>query len=88
NILIRQEGAELNYRSPSISSMGLAQYATYILILTLIHNIVLVFLEFLQIGSFLYLVGKILGTTGISIVLIALTELIFYRKEKFRTNTA
>jgi rod shape-determining protein MreD len=88
NILIRQEGAELNYRSPSISSMGLAPYATYVLILTLIHNIVLVFLEFLQIGSFLYLVGKILGTTGISIVLIALTELIFYRKEKFRTNTA
>ncbi len=32
NILIPQEGAEQNYKSPSITSMGLAPYATYILI--------------------------------------------------------
>lgn len=88
NILIRQEGSELNYRSPSITSMGLAPYSTYVLILALIHNTFLVFLEWVQFGNFLYFIGKVLGTTGISLILIALTELLFYRKEKFRTNTA
>jgi len=88
NILIRQEGSELNYRSPSITSMGLAPYATLVLTLTFIHNGYLVFLEWMEFGSFLYFIGKVLGTTGISFALILVTELLFYRKEKFRTNTA
>ena len=88
NILIRQEGAEQNYRSPSITSMGLAPYATYVFILTLIHNGFLVFLEWLSFGSLWYFLGKVLATTGISMLLIFVTELLFFRKEKFRTNTA
>lgn len=87
NILIRQEGNELNYRSPSITSMGFTPYATYALILTLIHNGYLVMLEWIQFGSFLFFLGKVLATTGVSMLLIFLTELLFYRKEKFRTNT-
>jgi rod shape-determining protein MreD len=88
NILIPQEGAEQNYKSPSITSMGLAPYATYILILTLLHNTWLVILEWIQFGSFWYFLGKVLATTGVSLLLILITELLFYRKEKFRTNTA
>lgn len=88
NILIPQEGAEQNYKSPSITSMGLAPYATYILILTLVHNVWLVLLEWIQFGSFIYFLGKVLSTTGVSLLLILVTELLFYRKEKFRTNTA
>lgn len=88
NILIRQEGSEQNYRSPSVTSMGLAPYATYVIILTLVHNGYLVFLEWLQFGSFLFFLGKVLSTTGVSLLLIFVTELLFYRKEKFRTNTA
>jgi hypothetical protein len=88
NILIPQEGAEQNYKSPSITSMGLAPYATYILILTLLHNTYLVLLEWLQFGSFWFFLGKVLATTSISLLLIMITELLFYRKEKFRTNTA
>ena len=88
NILIRQEGSEQNYRSPSVTSMGFAPYATYVFIFTLIHNGYLVFLEWLQFGSFLYFIGKVLATTGISLLLIFVTELLFYRKQKFRTNTA
>ena len=88
NILIRQEGSEQNYRSPSVTSMGFAPYATYVFILTVIHNGYLVFLEWLQFGSFLYFIGKVLATTGISLLLIFMTELLFYRKQHFRTNTA
>ena len=87
NILISQEGADQNYKSPSVTSMGLAPYATYVVILTLLHHTYLVFLEWLQVGSFWYFLGKVLGTTGISLLLILLTELLFYRKQKFRTNT-
>ena len=88
NILIRQEGSEQNYRSPSVTSMGFAPYATYVIILTIVHNGYLVFLEWLQFGSILYFMGKVLATTGVSLLLIFVTELLFYRKEKFRTNTA
>ena len=87
NILISQEGADQNYKSPSVRSMGLAPYATYIVILTLLHHTYMVFLEWLEFGSFLYFIGKVLGTTGISLLLILLTELLFYRKQNFRTNT-
>ncbi|MBC7850041.1 MAG: rod shape-determining protein MreD [Chitinophagaceae bacterium] len=87
NILISQAGADQNYKSPSVTSMGLAPYATYVVILTLLHHTYLVFLEWLEFGSFLYFFGKVLGTTGISLLLIVVTELLFFRKQKFRTNT-
>jgi|SRR5450432_1791895 rod shape-determining protein MreD len=87
NMLIRQEGDEQNYASPSITSMGWAPYFTMVFILTLLHNAYVVFLEWLNAGSFLYLLGKVLATTAVSMLLILITELLFFRKEKFRTNT-
>lgn len=88
NIMIPQEGAEQNYKSPSPVSMGWAPYTIYVLVLTLLHHTYLVFLEWLQFGSFLFFLGKVLATTGISLMLVLITELLFFRKEKFRTNTA
>ncbi|MFT3936834.1 MAG: rod shape-determining protein MreD [Chitinophagaceae bacterium] len=87
NMLIRQEGDEQNYASPSMTSMGWAPYFTLVFILTLLHHGYLVFLEWMQFGTFWYFLGKVLATTGISMLLILITELLFYRKEKFRTNT-
>jgi hypothetical protein len=88
SVLIPQEGADQNYRSPSFTSMGVAPYATYVIILTLVHNGYLIFLEWLQFGSFWYFLGKVLATSGISLLLILIIELLFARKERFRTNTA
>ena len=88
NLLISQEGADKSYASPSITSMGWAPYGTYVLVLTLFHHTYLVFLEWMSFGSFLYFVGKVLATSLISLLLIFLTELLFYRKEKFKTNAA
>lgn len=87
NVLISQEGADKNYSSPSITSMGWAPYGTYVLVLTLFHHTYLVLLEWMSFGSFLYFFGKVIATSAISLLLILLTELLFYRKEKFRTNT-
>lgn len=88
SILISQEGADKNYASPSITSMGWAPYSTLVLILTLLHNGYLVFLEWMNFGNFLYFLGKVIATSAISLLLIAITELLFYRKQKYRTNTA
>jgi hypothetical protein len=88
NLLIRQEGAEQSYGSPSIHSMGFAPYSIFVLVLTLLHHGYLVFLEWMQFGNFLYFLGKVAATTGVSLLLILITELLFYRKEKYRTNAA
>lgn len=87
NILLSQEGADQNYKSPSVTSMGFAPYATYVVILTFLHHLYLVFLEWMQFGSLWYFLGKVLGTTGISLLLVLVTELLFNRKQRFRTNT-
>lgn len=88
NILISQEGAELNYAEPSIKSMGFAPYSLYVLVFTFIHHFYLVLIEWLQFGNFLYFTGKVTATTGVSLLLIFITEMLFFRKQKFRTNTA
>ncbi len=64
NILIPQEGAEQNYKSPFPVSMGWAPYAVYVLVLTLLHHIYLALLEWLQFGSFLFFLGKSAGNFG------------------------
>ena|SRR5690349_8172409 len=86
-LLISQEGADKNYIAPSIVSMGWAPYATYVIVLTLLHHTWLVLLEWMSFGSFLYFLGKVIASTAVSLLLVLLTELLFYRKQKFRTNT-
>ena len=87
NVLISQDGSEKNYASPSITSMGWAPYATYVIVLTVLHHAYLVFLEWMSFGTLWYFLGKVVATTAVSLLLILVTELLFYRNEKFRTNT-
>ncbi len=87
NLLISQEGAESNYNEPSIKSMGFTPYFTYVAILTIIHHSFLFFLEALQTGGFFYFIVKTLLSAAVSLLLIFLTELLFVRKQRFRTNT-
>lgn len=88
NILIVQEGTEQNYTEPSIKSMGFAPYSLYVFLLTFIHHFYLVLIEWISFGNFLYFLGKVAATTGISLLLIFITEMLFFRKQKFKTNTA
>jgi hypothetical protein len=53
-----------------------------------LHHTYLVFLEYLDIGDFLFFLGKIFATTGISLLLIIITEILFPRKSRYRTNVA
>jgi len=88
NILVPQENTELSYAEPSITSLGWAPYGTYIVILTFMHHAFLVFIEWMQVGNFIFFIGKIAASTAISLLLIFLTEMLFPRKAKFRTNAA
>lgn len=88
SILIPKDTAEFNYREPSPGAMGWAPYSVYVFILTLLHHTYLTLLEWLQFGTFLDFLIKVVSTTGISLLLIFTVELLFPRKLKFRTNTA
>ncbi len=86
SLLIPKESTEQSYVEPSLSSMGWAPYSLYISLLTFLHHFYLVLLEWLQFGDFVYFLGKITATTGISLLLIFITEMLFSRKARFRTN--
>jgi len=86
NLLISQETTEQSYVEPSINSMGWAPYSLYVFLLTFIHHFYLVLLEWLQFGNFVYFLGKVSATTEISLLLIFVTEMLFSRNAKFRTN--
>jgi hypothetical protein len=88
NLLLPQETIEQSYAEPGVSSMGWAPYAVYVGLLTFIHHFYLVLIEWLQFGDFVYFLGKVIGTTLVSFMMIVLSELLFLRKGKYRTNAS
>ncbi|OIR12683.1 hypothetical protein GALL_57500 [mine drainage metagenome] len=86
NLLIPQETTEQSYVEPSIKSMGWAPYSLYVFLLTFMHHFYLVLIEWLQFGNILFFLGKVTATTLISLLLIFVSEMLFFRKAKFRTN--
>lgn len=87
SVLTPNDTTEFNYREPSARAMGWAPYMVYVTVLTLVHHIWLTFLEWLQVGNILEFLIKVGATTGISLVLIMITELLFPRKVRYRTNS-
>jgi rod shape-determining protein MreD len=88
NLLIRQEGADTNYDEPSFKSMGgILPYMIFTGVLTFIHHGWLFLLEAWQFGNIWYFLVKTILSTLLSLLLIIITELMFVRKQRFRTNT-
>ena len=85
NLLLPQETIEQAYLEPGTKSMGWAPYSVYIGIFSFIHHFYLVLIEWLQFGNFGYFIGKVLGTTAISLLIIFMAELLFTRIGKSRT---
>ena len=88
NLLTPKEISEFNYREPSARSIGWAPYSVYVLVLTFLHHGYLVFLEWLQFGTFLDFIIKVISTTAISMLMILTAEVLFPRLLKYRTNAA
>jgi len=84
NLLLPKEATEWGNEEPSTKTMGSVPYLIYIVLLTLFHHTYLIFLEWLQFGSFLYFVGKLLGTGIVSLLMILIADLFFSRKSKSR----
>lgn len=88
NILIPQEGADSNYEEPSFKSLGgFLPYLIFISVLTIIHHGWLFLLEAWQFGNIWYFLVKTLLSTAVSLFLIIITEMLFSRQQKFKTNT-
>ncbi len=88
NLLIPQETTQLSFAEPSVKSMGWASYGTYILILTFLHIALLVFIEWMEFGNFIFFIGKVTATTALSLILIFIIGMLFPRQGKIRTNAA
>ena len=88
NVFAPKDAPGFSYREPSPRAMGWTAYLIYVFVLTLLHHTYLVLLEWLSFGSLLSFIIKVVATTGISMLLIITTELLFPRRMRFRTNTA
>jgi hypothetical protein len=85
-LLLPREAAELNYTEPSVRSMGLAPYAVYALVLVLMHNAWLVFLQWLQVGALWFFLKKVIATSVVSLLLLVVAEVLVVRKQKTRSS--
>ncbi|UYQ93234.1 rod shape-determining protein MreD [Chitinophaga horti] len=81
NVLSPQGGFEVTQKTPSITSMGTSQFATYVSILVFLHNIVYFSLEVFSFSSPFYLLLKILVSTAASLALILIYELLFFARK-------
>ena len=79
---------EIGYSEPSPVALGWVPFLVYAFILTLFHHGYLFFLEMLSFGGFWHFMGKLVASSAVSMLMIILVELIFQRRQKFRTNTA
>ncbi|MBK5272100.1 MAG: rod shape-determining protein MreD [Bacteroidia bacterium] len=88
NILTPKDITGFNYKEPSAVAMGWTPFAVYVFTLTLLHHGYMLFLEWLDFGNILDFAIRVVATTGISMLLIFIVELLFPRKLKYWTNTA
>jgi rod shape-determining protein MreD len=88
SLMMPKEKTEISYAEPSVTSMGWMPYTIYVLVLTFLHHGYIVFLEWMEFGNFWYFLGKVFSTTGISLLLVFITEMLFNRKSRYRTNVA
>ena len=86
NLLIPQETTEQSYLEPGSKSMGWAPYALYAGIMSFVHHFYLVLIEWLQFGNFIFFLGKVAGTTAISLLMIFIAEMLFNRTGRLRGN--
>jgi rod shape-determining protein MreD len=88
NLLVAQQGSELNYDEPSMKSMGGAlPYLIYSGTLIFVHHLWLFLLEAFQFSNWWYFLIKTLLSTLLSLLLLFSVELLFSRNQKFKTNT-
>lgn len=84
NLLLPKEATDWGNEEPTKKTMGSVPYTTYLVILTLLHHFYLILLEWMQFGSFLYFIAKLVATSLVSLLLILIADLFFNRKSRLR----
>lgn len=84
NLLLPKEATDWGNEEPTKKTMGPVPYMTYLIILTILHHFYLILLEWMQFGSFLYFIGKLVATSLVSLLLIMIADLFINRKSKLR----
>lgn len=82
NIMVPKDTRELAVGAPSMQSMGNASYILFISLLTLVHHVWIVFIQWMDVGDVLFFIGKVFCSTLVSLLLIFITELIFRPVQK------
>lgn len=85
-LLAVKDVKELNYAEPSSLSLGIGSYATYVIILTILHHSYLVILQWLTVGNLGFFILKVIMSTIVSVVLIGIIEMLVQRKLKTRAS--
>lgn len=82
NILSPQGGYELSStgKSPSLSTLGFIPFTIYATVLILIHHTAYFLLEVFGFSNIFFLLAKILLSAAVTLGLVLLTEMLFYRK--------
>jgi rod shape-determining protein MreD len=82
--LIKPTSGYLPEDRPTISSMGFTWFITYCSILIFIHHFFLFMIETFSFAQFIFVIGRIILSTIVSITIMVILEYLFYRR-KVRT---
>jgi rod shape-determining protein MreD len=83
SVTVQQEGFD-NEPDPSLGIMGFRWFFFYAIILTSFHHLALFFLETFNISEFQYTLVRVVLSTLLTVFLILLCELIFFKKKERR----
>ena len=83
-LLMPKESTDWGQEEPNRKTMGAATYTTYLVMMTLLHHSSLIFLEWMQFGSFFYFIGKLLATSLVSLLLMTIADLLLSRNTRNR----
>ncbi|WP_374165564.1 rod shape-determining protein MreD [Arcticibacter sp. MXS-1] len=81
NITVQRQGFE-NEPEPKLGIMGFRWFFFYAIVLTLFHHITLIFLEAFSFSELQYVLIRFLLCSLFTIVLILISEFIFFRKKE------
>jgi hypothetical protein len=86
NLTVSRDLKTINYAEPSVRSMSLLPYCTYVVILTIIHNAYLIFIQWLSVGDVWFFLRKLIITSLVALLLAGIIEIIFQRTLKTRAS--
>jgi rod shape-determining protein MreD len=80
--LMKPTGGYLPEDRPTISSMGFTWFLTYCSILVFIHHLYLFMIESFSFSQFIFVIGKIVISSIVSITLMVILQFLFYRRSR------